>query len=161
MLTRIRSLSLAALAGLVGWFTPAMAQPTAPTSTGPGFTVRPGAVADAGALGEGRVVVYLIAPDAKVNERSRPADAPFYEDPQPLYGIDVNAVTDWANLRLTDANAAGFPGPRARCPRASIAPRRCWTGTGRSDPGVEKRATCTPMWSGSPSARTVRGPRWT
>jgi hypothetical protein len=114
--TRIRSLSLAVLAGLVGWFTPAMAQPTSPTSDGPGFTVRPGAGADAGALGEGRVVVYLIAPDAKVNERSRPADAPFYEDPQPLFGLDVNAATDWATLRLTDANAAGFPGPMAALP---------------------------------------------
>lgn len=115
MLNRTRSLCLA-LAAWGGGLGPALAQDTPAAQTGPGFTVRAGAGTDTGTLGDGRVVVYLIAPDAGVGERSRPADAPFYEDPQPLYGLDVNAGTDWANLRLTDANVAGFPGPMATLP---------------------------------------------
>lgn len=115
VLNRTRSLFLA-LAAWGGGLGPALAQDTPAAPTGPGFTVRAGAGTDTGTLGDGRVLVYLIAPDAGVGERSRPADAPFYEDPQPLYGLDVDAGTDWANLRLTDANAAGFPGPMATLP---------------------------------------------
>jgi hypothetical protein len=116
VLTRPRSLCLAVLAALAGWLCPAWGQDGIPGPVEPGFRIRPGAGLGADHLGQGRVVVYLIAPGAKVAERSRPADAPFYEDPQPLYGLDVDADTDWSALRLTDANAAGFPGPMGALP---------------------------------------------
>lgn len=101
LLIQFRSACLAALAALS---VPALAGP-------PGFTVRlePGVGGDVEGPGAGRVVVYLIAPGADVPDRARPADAPFYEDPQPLFGVDVGPDTDWAALRLTDDTAPGFP----------------------------------------------------
>jgi hypothetical protein len=77
----------------------------------PGFAVRLGEGIDGS--GAGRVVVYLIGPGAGVPDDASPADAPFYEEPQPLYGMDIGADADRSDLRVTDATAMGYPGPMA------------------------------------------------
>lgn len=82
----------------------------------PGFRVRLGEEHAGAAAGPGRLVVYLIGPDAAVSPRQSPADAPFYEDPQPLYGMDLGPIGAQQVVELTDANAAGFPGPMADLP---------------------------------------------
>lgn len=75
----------------------------------PGFEVRLGDGIDSS--GAGRLVVYLIRPGAGVPDDASPADAPFYDDPQPLYGVDVAADADWSGVRVTDETATGYPGP--------------------------------------------------
>src|SRR5687767_11280241 len=56
----------------------------------------------------GRLVVFLIKEGESVWQ-ANPADGPFWEDPQPLYGIDVQglgpgeAVTIGADTRAPDA----------------------------------------------------------
>jgi hypothetical protein len=82
----------------------------------PGFRVRLGDDLASTAGGSGRLVVYLIGPDAEVSARQSPADAPFYEDPQPLYGMDLGSVDAQRVVELSDANAAGFPVPMSELP---------------------------------------------
>ncbi len=133
----IRAVVFAALAA---WLTPAHGQDEATEPIERGFAVRLGAGVRPDRAGPGRLVVYLIAPGAGVPERSRPADAPFYEDPQPLYGLDVGADADWAVVRLTDANTAGFPGPMAALPPGAykaqaVLDRTMAFGSWRREPG--------------------------
>ncbi len=56
----------------------------------------------------GRLLVYLIRSGADVPAHSLPSDAPFYDDPQPLYGMDVKDVAPGAEM-IVDARADGFP----------------------------------------------------
>jgi hypothetical protein len=79
----------------------------------PGFDVRLDDALGDPAAEPGRLVVYLIRDGSGVPERAEPGDAPFYEDPQPLYGMDVGPATDWTGVRMTDGTATGFPGPMA------------------------------------------------
>tara|TARA_R110000782_G_scaffold12913_3_gene38235 strand:- start:25279 stop:26868 length:1590 start_codon:yes stop_codon:yes gene_type:complete len=86
---------------------------------GPGFTVRLDPSLDGSASGPGRLVVYVIRPDASVSPRRTPADAPFYEDPQPLYGLDRPSIAPGETVELTDRSASGFPGAMADLPPGS------------------------------------------
>lgn len=56
----------------------------------------------------GRLVVYLISAASKENANQAPADAPFFDDPQPMFGIDVKDLAPGAKA-LVDDKAASFP----------------------------------------------------
>lgn len=58
---------------------------------------------------DGRVVVYLIEPDSSISERTPPAMAPFFSDPQPVYGVDVRGFGPGDMVRVDDASSVGFP----------------------------------------------------
>ena len=81
----------------------------APVGTGMVFLVEldPGMQAPAR---DGRVVVYLIRPDSSIPERTPPAMAPFFSDPQPVYGVDVKGFGPGDMVRVDDAASVGFPG---------------------------------------------------
>lgn len=55
----------------------------------------------------GRLVVLLAREDSRIGARREPADGPFFEDPQPLYGIDAR-LAPGENAVLDDA-ATAFP----------------------------------------------------
>ena len=67
----------------------------------------------------GRVLVYLIGPEAEVSRRAAPADAPFYSDPQPVYGADVDDFGPGRSVWLDDRSVTGFPGPIRALPAGS------------------------------------------
>lgn len=54
----------------------------------------------------GRLVLYLIADTARMG--ADPADAPFFDNPQPMFGIDVTALAPGASATI-DAAATSFP----------------------------------------------------
>ncbi|MFM9956568.1 MAG: alpha/beta hydrolase-fold protein [Phycisphaerales bacterium] len=58
----------------------------------------------------GRLVVYLIRPDAILfgGERVQPGDAPFFESPQPCFGVDVKGLEPGASVVLDD-RATSYP----------------------------------------------------
>ena len=64
----------------------------------------------------GRVVVYLLREDAAVSRRATPADAPFYDDPQPLFGVDVTNLAPGATVVIDD-QASAFPAPPSKLPK--------------------------------------------
>ncbi len=83
----------------MAWFaTGALAQTT--------FNVRSGAVVPEGA--SGRLVVYLIAESAGMRPDTEPADGPFFDDPQPMYGVDVRDWKQGQSVTIDDA-ATSFP----------------------------------------------------
>ncbi len=74
----------------------------------------------------GRLVVYLIKPAATVGTVS-PADGPFFDDPQPMFGLDVASLApgEWVTLNATSlapdglntaARPRSFPSPLADLP---------------------------------------------
>ncbi|HVZ94510.1 MAG TPA: alpha/beta hydrolase-fold protein [Phycisphaerales bacterium] len=63
----------------------------------------------------GRLVVYLIAPGAKLPRVTSPGDGPFFQDPQPMYGIDVRDWTPGTVATVDDA-ATGFPVELSKLP---------------------------------------------
>lgn len=56
----------------------------------------------------GRLVVCLVREGSKIGRRREPADAPFFEDPQPIFGIDAT-IAPGAAAVLGDT-ATSFPG---------------------------------------------------
>ncbi|MBC7773558.1 MAG: hypothetical protein H7210_13770 [Pyrinomonadaceae bacterium] len=56
----------------------------------------------------GRLVVYLIGQGSAVGPD--PADGPFFEDPQPMFGVDVRGITPGVPM-IVDDTATGFPAP--------------------------------------------------
>ena len=62
----------------------------------------------------GRLVVYLIREGSQVERRS-PADGPFWTDPQPLYGMDLEAVAGGTTVKIHPDAAFpdAFPAPPA------------------------------------------------
>lgn len=64
----------------------------------------------------GRLVVYLIAPDSGISNRSQPADAPFFEKPQPCFGVTVTDLAPGTPVTIDDA-ATAFPAPPSRLPK--------------------------------------------
>jgi hypothetical protein len=66
---------------------------------------------DAGVRSEaatGRLVIFLIKEGATVGPRAEPADGPFYEDPQPIFGVDVEGLMPGATLEV-GRGVRGFP----------------------------------------------------
>ncbi len=61
----------------------------------------------------GRLVVYLVRDGAKVS--GDPADAPHFDDPQPMFGIDVRDLVPAAPATIDDA-ATAFPCPWSALP---------------------------------------------
>lgn len=66
----------------------------------------------------GRLLVLLVRDGAGVEPGAAPLDGPFWTDPQPLYGIDVNNMSPGAAARLDDG-ATSFPDPPGRLPAGS------------------------------------------
>lgn len=55
----------------------------------------------------GRLVVFLVAEDAEVGERTEPVEGPFWSDPQPLFGIDATLAP--GESATIDDRACSFP----------------------------------------------------
>jgi len=56
---------------------------------------------------EGRLLVLLVRDDSRIGARREPADGPFFEDPQPLFGIDAR-IAPGESASIDDA-ATAFP----------------------------------------------------
>jgi hypothetical protein len=57
----------------------------------------------------GRIVVFLLREGARgVSPRATPADAPFYDDPQPIYAMDVRDLKPGGVVEIAD-DADAFP----------------------------------------------------
>lgn len=63
----------------------------------------------------GRLVVYLVRQGSAVGAAA-PADGPFWDDPQPMYGIDVAALAPSQTAVVGD-DATSFPVPLSRLPQ--------------------------------------------
>lgn len=83
-----------------------LAQPTFEVSFDPAARADPAT---------GRLVIYLIRDGARVEPGQAPADGPFWDDPQPMFGVDVTGLAP--NLpALVGDGAAAFPGPPSALP---------------------------------------------
>lgn len=60
------------------------------------------------AAATGRLVVYLIGEGSKENAHADPADGPFFDDPQPMFGISVKDLRP-GEKAVVDNAATGFP----------------------------------------------------
>lgn len=63
----------------------------------------------------GRLVVYLISDKSKENQQASPADGPFSEDPQPLFGIDVKDLAPGVEAKVGD-DATSYPAVLSKIP---------------------------------------------
>lgn len=64
----------------------------------------------------GRVVVFLLREGARgVSPRATPADAPFYDDPQPIYAVDVRDLQPGGAVEVSD-DADAFPAKPSELP---------------------------------------------
>ncbi len=61
----------------------------------------------------GRLIVYLVREGSSINERRPPSDAPFFDDPQPMFAIDVWQLAPEA-LVILDDEATSFPAKPSR-----------------------------------------------
>lgn len=61
----------------------------------------------------GRLVVYLVRDGSSIHERRPPGSGPFFDDPQPMFGIDVEDLEPGQSVIVDDA-AAAFPMPLSR-----------------------------------------------
>jgi Putative esterase len=68
----------------------------------------------------GRLVVYLIADTAKLRADTQPADGPFFEDPQPMFGVDVRGWNGRAPIVIDDS-ATSFPVVLSKLPPGKYA----------------------------------------
>lgn len=64
---------------------------------------------------QGRLVIFLLKDGARLSPRSDPADGPFYDDPQPIYGVDIDALAPGVALEV-GRTVAGFPVPVDQLP---------------------------------------------
>ncbi|MBL8763888.1 MAG: hypothetical protein JNM07_06435 [Phycisphaerae bacterium] len=62
----------------------------------------------------GRLIVSVIRADSKVAGQD-PLNAPFWEDPQPMYGADVRDLPPEGRVTIDDS-ASSFPGPASALP---------------------------------------------
>lgn len=82
---------------------------------GPEFRVKfDRAVRDKAATG--RLVVYLVKENSPIDRSGQPPSAgPFFESPQPMFGVDVVDLAPGVEIRVDD-NATGFPGRLSELP---------------------------------------------
>jgi len=59
---------------------------------------------------KGRVVVFLIAPTAKIRPRADPIDGFFEENPQPIFGMDTANLSAGVELTPDTEGFLGEPG---------------------------------------------------
>lgn len=64
----------------------------------------------------GRLVIYLIREGARVSPGTPPASGPFFEDPQPIFGVDVSNVAPGTPI-IVDDNATSFPTKLSQLPK--------------------------------------------
>ncbi|MGH7244582.1 MAG: alpha/beta hydrolase-fold protein [Phycisphaerales bacterium] len=57
----------------------------------------------------GRLVVFLVAGDSSVDPHTLPIEGPFWESEQPLFGMDITALTPGASIAVDD-RADAYPG---------------------------------------------------
>jgi S-formylglutathione hydrolase FrmB len=62
----------------------------------------------------GRLLVFLVKDGSKV-ERQAPIDAPFWDDPQPMFGADVKNLAPGASAKVDDS-ATSFPEVASKLP---------------------------------------------
>lgn len=63
----------------------------------------------------GRLVIYMIGPDASTPAGATPIDGPFWDDPQPMYGLDVTHLAPGRSVTIGD-DATAFPAPLSELP---------------------------------------------
>ncbi|MCA9294117.1 MAG: hypothetical protein KDA20_09915 [Phycisphaerales bacterium] len=63
----------------------------------------------------GRLVAYLIPDTASLGGRE-PSDGPFFENPQPMFGMDVHALAAGAIATIDQAGVTAFPTPLSELP---------------------------------------------
>lgn len=56
----------------------------------------------------GRLIVFIIKEGAKLRSGTEPIEGPFWDDPQPIFGMDVEGLTPEARV-VVDGKADGFP----------------------------------------------------
>jgi len=61
----------------------------------------------------GRLVVYLVRDGSSIPERRPPGSGPFFDDPQPMFGMDVEELGPGQTV-IVDDGAASFPVPMSR-----------------------------------------------
>lgn len=80
----------------------------AKADTAPAFFIEIPALTD-GAPFTGRLTIYLQRTDSKVDKRKSPGDAPFFEDPQPMYSMSVSNLEAPSQFRFVPEQS--FPVP--------------------------------------------------
>jgi hypothetical protein len=65
----------------------------------------------------GRIVVYLVKEGSEVPATEPPSSGPFWDDPQPLYGVDVTNLAPGSPAKLDDS-ATSFPCKISALPQA-------------------------------------------
>jgi len=76
--------------------------------TAPAFFIEIPALTE-GAPFTGRLTVYLMKDDSKVDKRRSPADAPFFDDPQPMYSMAVENLQAPSQFKFVPEQS--FPVP--------------------------------------------------
>ncbi|MBL8747220.1 MAG: hypothetical protein JNK58_12805 [Phycisphaerae bacterium] len=64
---------------------------------------------------QGRLLIFLLKDNAKVSPRQTPADGPFLDNPQPIYGLDIAHLAPDETCAVS-RDAAGFPVPVDQLP---------------------------------------------
>lgn len=66
----------------------------------------------------GRVIVYLIRSGADVQEGAKPGDGPFFEDPQPMFSVEVSGASTGTEIVIKSGREGvmSFPAPLAELP---------------------------------------------
>ncbi len=58
----------------------------------------------------GRLVVYLLSANSALHRGNNALNAPFFRDPQPMFGLDIEGLSAGDGVEITD-DATGFPHP--------------------------------------------------
>lgn len=74
----------------------------------------------------GRLIVSIIREGSKVAVNAPPNDAPFWDDPQPMFGMDVAGLAPGASVTI-DSTSGVFPPPIVDV-QLSLSPRLLWSG---------------------------------
>lgn len=64
----------------------------------------------------GRLIIMLVKDGSKVPPSTEPLKGPFWDDPQPMYGIDVTSLAPGATVTV-DSSATSFPAPLKDLPQ--------------------------------------------
>lgn len=127
------------------------------------FRVRLDVAPPQGAIADARVVVALIGPGSKLPRTTSPHDAPFWDDPQPIFGITARSMGQGDSILLDDA-ADAFPIALSKLPPGEYraAARLLQPGQSadawRTRPGNYLSETITFVIPDQPAARAAMPP---